>query len=179
EKHADKNRGEGEEVILQADHLMVETEHPFADEALRGRVLVRFLGNHLLFLRFSSCQPFVKLVLADDLQYAVHLVVTEPAQFRTSDFEVTSFNWSEVHVDRQAGDGVLLEAHGRNKKTVDDVVRAQDYFHLTIHGHFHNAGDHVVLRRGIGWVQAQGRFATRGRVFQLRPGDSKLAVGAG
>src|SRR5260370_14232770 len=131
----------------------------------------------LLFLRLPSCQALVKLVLADDLQHAVHLVVAEPAQFRASDFEVTGFGWSEVHMDRKAGHGVLLEAHGRNKKTVDHVMRAQNDFHLTADGHFHNARHHVVLRRGIRRVQTEGRFAARGWVFQLRLGDSKLAVG--
>src|SRR3974390_2086097 len=100
----------------------------------------------LLFLHLPSCQPLVELLLADDLQHAVHLGLAEPAQFRTSDFVVTGFGWSEVHMDRQAGHSVLLEAHGRNKKTVDHVVGAQNDFHLTAHGHFHNARHHVLLR---------------------------------
>ena len=48
EKHADENRGEREEIILQPDDLVVETKNPFANEALRGRMLVRFLGNHFI-----------------------------------------------------------------------------------------------------------------------------------
>src|SRR5260370_25434782 len=70
----------------------------------------------LLFLRLSSCQPLVKLILADDLQHAVHLVVAEPAQFRASDFEVTSFAWSTVHMDSKTGHGLFLEAHGGERK---------------------------------------------------------------
>src|SRR5260370_13776984 len=133
----------------------------------------------LLFLRLPSCQPLVKLVLADDLQHAVHLVVAEPAQFRASDFEVTGFGWSEVHMDRKAWHGVLLEAHGRNKKTADPVMRAQNHFYLAAHGHFHNARHHIVLRRRIRRVEAQGRFSSRGWVFQFRLRDSKLAIWPG
>jgi len=109
----------------------------------------------------------------------VHLVVAEPAQFRASDFELTGFGWSEVHMDCKAGHGVLFEAHAGNKKTVDHIMRAQNDFHLAADGHFHNSRHHIVLRRRVCRVQAQGGFASRGRVFQLRLGDSKLAVGTG
>src|SRR5207247_8625174 len=70
----------------------------------------------LLLLRLPRRQPFVKLFLTDHFQHAVHFVMTEAAQFRASDFVIPGLNGREVHVNRQAGDGVLLEAHAWNKK---------------------------------------------------------------
>jgi hypothetical protein len=40
EKHADEHRSQREEVILEADDFVVETEDPLSNEALRGRVRV-------------------------------------------------------------------------------------------------------------------------------------------
>src|SRR5512135_3012256 len=74
----------------------------------------------LLFLRLSGRQPFVEISLADDFQHAVHFVVAEAAKLGARDFVIADLGGSEVHVDCEARNRVLLEAHGRNKKAVDD-----------------------------------------------------------
>src|SRR6266852_3499815 len=57
EKHARKHRRESEEKILEADHLVVEAEDPLADEALRGRVGVRFQGSRTVSCHIIACPP--------------------------------------------------------------------------------------------------------------------------
>src|ERR1039458_6672145 len=108
----------------------------------------------------------------------MHLVVAEAAKFRTSDLVAAGLGGGEVHVDRQAGHGVLFETHLRNKETVDEVVRAQNEFHFAPYGHFHNPRDYVVLGRRILRVETQGRFSTGGRVFQLRLRQAKFSIPA-
>src|SRR5713226_8903035 len=51
EKHASKHRRESEEKILEADHLVV------ADEALRGRVGMRFQGSRTVSCHIIACPP--------------------------------------------------------------------------------------------------------------------------
>jgi hypothetical protein len=41
EQHPDKSGGEGQRVILLADHLMVQAEHVFPDKTCRSLVLDR------------------------------------------------------------------------------------------------------------------------------------------
>ena len=105
--------------------------------------------------------------------------MAEPAQFRAGDLVAADLGGGEVHVDRQAGHGILLEAHLWNKETVDDVVGAQNDFDLASDGNFHNAGDHVVLRCRVLRVQTQRGFAARRRIFQFRLGRAKFSVRAG
>src|SRR6266478_5693144 len=49
----------------------------------------------------------------------------QPAKLRAENFIVSRLYRREMHVNRQPGHRVLLEAHLRNKETVDDVVRPQ------------------------------------------------------
>src|SRR5205814_2863361 len=85
----------------------------------------------LLLLGLPCRQPFVKLLLTDDLQHSVHLVVTEPAKLGTENFIISGLYGREMHVDREARHGVLLKAHGRNKEAVDDVVGARSEEHTS------------------------------------------------
>ncbi len=43
--HAGKRRDQGQSVILLADHLVVQAENVFSDEARRGRVMLRRVGR--------------------------------------------------------------------------------------------------------------------------------------
>src|ERR1700756_3079941 len=106
----------------------------------------------------------------------MHLVVTQPAEFGTGDLIVSDGNWSEVHADRQAWNGVLLEAHRRNEKAVDDVLSAQDDFHLAIHRGVHRSGYDIILGGRVGRVETDSALATRGRIDQLRFGGTELAI---
>src|SRR5882762_9791373 len=109
----------------------------------------------------------------------MHLVMTQPAEFRAGDLIISGGNWSEVHMDRQAWNGVLFEAHRGNKKTVDDVMSAQDHFHFAIHRRVHRPGHDVVLGGRIGRVETDSALAARRWVYQFRLCRSKLAISAG
>src|SRR5260370_38858065 len=45
QKHADEHRGQRQKIILKADDFMIETEDPLANEPLRCRVSVSFVGS--------------------------------------------------------------------------------------------------------------------------------------
>src|SRR5215467_768070 len=99
----------------------------------------------LLLLRLPLGQPFVKLFLTDNLHDSVHFVVPQSAKLRASKFKFAGLDGSEMHVNREAGHGVLLEAHSRYKETVNDVVRAKDDFDFAIDWNLHDSGDHVIF----------------------------------
>src|SRR5437867_5167386 len=69
----------------------------------------------LLLLRLPCRQPLTELFIADDLHNSVHLVMTEPAKLCAGKFKFPGLNRGKVHVNGQAGHGVLLEPHRRHK----------------------------------------------------------------
>ena len=113
QKHPDKHRRERQEEILNADDFVIEAENVFPNETLRSVRVNRSRGRHLLFLRLPCRQPLVEILLADDVDHAVHLVVTKPAQFGAGNFIFANRGRLEVHVNVQAGHRVLLETQVR------------------------------------------------------------------
>src|SRR5258706_6013050 len=109
----------------------------------------------------------------------MHPVVTQSAQFRGGDLIISSGNGSEVHADRQAGNGILFEAHRRNKKAVDDVVSAQDDFHFAIYRRVHRSGNDIIFRGSVGRVETDSALAARRRIYQFRLRRTKLAIRSG
>jgi len=57
EEHADKHRSQREEVILEADDFMIETEDPLSNEPLGARVRVRFLGSEFVSCHIIASRP--------------------------------------------------------------------------------------------------------------------------
>src|SRR5712691_9438843 len=57
EEHSDKYCRQRQEVILQADDFVVQTENPLADEALRGRMRVRFLASESVSSHVIASPP--------------------------------------------------------------------------------------------------------------------------
>src|SRR6267154_453078 len=106
----------------------------------------------------------------------MHLVMTQPAQFRARDFINPSSNRSEVHVDRKTRHHVLLEPHRRNKKAVDHILSAQDHFHFAIYWRVHRSAHDVVFGSSVRRVQTDGALAARRRIDQFRLRSAKLAV---
>src|SRR3984893_11193370 len=106
----------------------------------------------------------------------MHLVVTQPAKFRASDLIISSGNGSEVHVDRQTGNGILFEAHRWNKKAVDDVVSAQDDFHFAIDRRVHRPAHDIVFGSRVGGVETDSALAARRWVDQFRLRRTKLPI---
>src|ERR1700730_4112659 len=109
----------------------------------------------------------------------MHLVMTQAAEFRAGDLIISSGNGSEMHANRQAWNGVLFEAHCGDKKTVNDVLSAQDDFHLAIHRSVHRSGHDVILGGRVGRVETDSALAARGWVDQFRLRRTKLAIGSG
>ena len=137
-----------------------------------------FSGSHLLFLRLPWRQPFVEIFLADDFHHSVHFVMAEAAKLSTGNLVIPDFRRCKVHVDREPGDCVLLEAHRRDKEAVNHVHSAQSQIDLAINRQIHRAGDHIVFRGRIGSIQADGGLTTSRGIHQLGSSSAKLAVRA-
>src|SRR6266481_3993099 len=105
--------------------------------------------------------------------------MTEPAKLGTENFILSRLYGREMHVDRQAGYRVLLEAHRRYKEAVDDVVSAQNHFDFAVHRHHHRSRDDVVFGCGVLHIETQRRFAAGRGILKLRFCCAKLAVGPG
>src|SRR5439155_21110132 len=143
EKHSHKHRREREEEILKPNNFVIEAENVLANETLRGRMSVRVLGNHLLFLRLPCRQPFVEIFLADNVYHAMHLVVTEAAEFGAGNFVIANGGRSQVQMKVQSWHCILLESQVRNKEAVNHVHRAQAEINLAVHRHIHRSGNNV------------------------------------
>src|SRR6266436_9144568 len=105
--------------------------------------------------------------------------MTEPAKLGTENFILSRLYGREMHVDRQAGYRVLLEAHRRYKETVDDVVSAQNHFDFAVHRHHHGSRHDVVFGCGVFRIETQRRFAAGRGILKLRLRYAQLAVRPG
>src|ERR1700730_3122840 len=105
--------------------------------------------------------------------------MAETAKLGAKNFILSRLYRREMHVDRQAGYRVLLEAHGRYKETADDVVSAQNHFDFAVHRYHHGSRHDVVFGRGVFRIETQRRFAARRGILKLRFRCAKLAVGPG
>src|SRR5467141_4240708 len=106
----------------------------------------------------------------------MHFVVAKSAKLRASNLIFSRLNRREMHVDGQAGNGVLFESHRGNEEAVDYIVRAKDHFDLTVDRHHHNSADHIVFGGWIFRIKAECRFASSGSIFQLRLGHAEFSV---
>jgi len=77
-----KNRGEREEIILQADDLVVRglKKTHLRMKPCGADCWCRFLGQpFIVFSASRAASHLSKIILAEQLEHAVHLVVAEPA----------------------------------------------------------------------------------------------------
>ena len=107
-------------------------------------------------------------------KHAVHLVVTQAAQFGAGDFVISRFSRGEMHVDGKTGHRVLLEAHVGNKKTVDHILRLQGEIGFAVHGKIHDAADHIVLGVRIVHIHTQRVLFFRADVLGVGRGISPV-----
>ena len=98
------------------------------------------------------------------------------AKFRTGNLKIPCLRGSEMHVDGKTGHGILLEAHGRNKKAVNNVLGTQDNFDFAVHRHYHCVHNNIVVGSGILWVKPERPFPTRRCVFKFWSRSAELAV---
>ena len=153
---------QGQKVILESDHLMVEAEDVFANEALRGRMCVNGMGRcHLLFRRLPIRDPFIEVSLTYYFQHAMHLIVTQATKLSACNFVIACLNRCEMHVYRQARNRVLFEAHGGNEEAVNHIIGSQGEVNLAIHRKVHRPGYYVILGSGIIRIQSDGGFVAR------------------
>src|SRR5579864_4414352 len=75
-------------------------------------------------------------------------------------------------------DRILLKAHGRNKKTVDDVLRPQMQVHAMPDRHNHRCRKNVVSPGGIARIDTE-RIAFIGLSKLLCVGSTKNSVSSG
>src|SRR5260370_22269858 len=101
--------------------------------------------------------------------------MAEPAKLRASNLKFSRLNRREMHVNGQAGYGVLFEPHRRNEEAVDDVVSPKDYLDLTVDWHDHNSTNHIVLGGWIFCIQAERGFPASRSIFQLRLGQPEFS----
>src|SRR6266404_547900 len=109
----------------------------------------------------------------------MHLVMTQAAEFRAGNLIISGGDGSEMHMDRQTGNGILFEAHRGNKKAVDDVVSAQDDFHFAIDWRVHRSAHDIVFGSRVRGVETDSALAARRWVYQFRLRRTKLAIGPG
>src|SRR5260370_11970171 len=102
--------------------------------------------------------------------------MAEPAKLRASNLKFSRLNRREMHVNGQAGYGVLFEPHRRNEEAVDDVVSPKDHLDLTVDWHDHNSTNHIVLGGWIFCIQAERGFHASRSIFQLRPRHPKCYI---
>src|SRR5579859_4945057 len=81
--------------------------------------------------------------------------MSQPAQLGARDLVVSNLCWQQMRMNLHAWDRVLLEAHGRNEKAVDDVLRPQHELDIAACGQDQCARNNVVLARPIGRINAQ------------------------
>src|SRR5258706_6955228 len=82
-----------------------------------------------------------------------------------------------MYWDRQARNGVLLEAQRRNKKTMSDVLGAQNHFDRPVHGNGHTIHtDDVILRGNIFGVKTDRVFLIVDELW-IRPAELAVCPG--
>src|SRR5205823_14545890 len=129
--------------------------------------------------RLPFGNPLVEVSLADNFHHAVHLVMTQSAQFSAGNFVIADLGWGEVHPDCESWDRVLLEAHGWNEKAMDDVYGAKRQIDFAIDRHEHRSPNHIILSGRIGGVDAERSFVAGRGIDQLGIGLCELAVRSG
>src|SRR6266481_1891111 len=81
-------------------------------------------------------------------------------------------------MDVKAGHSVLLEAHSRNEKTVDDILRAETQIHIMSDRQDQRGRDNVIFSCGIAGINTEW-IAFLGMSEALRISSAELAVLSG
>src|SRR5271157_3396457 len=105
--------------------------------SLAGRLLFLLLEENLI------------IGFGNNVQQAVHLVMSQAAQLRAHDLVLADFAGAEMNGDDHARNGVLLEAQLANEEIVDDVLRTDEQLDLAIHRDSESGDDDVVFS---GWI---------------------------
>ena len=108
---------------------------------------------------------------------AAHVVVAQAAELRADDLVLADFRGGEMNRDRQAGDGVLLQAQFANIEIVDYVLRVKDQFDLVIYWNRESGNYDVIFSGWIIGIQAERIAGGCADLLGVEPAE--FSVGAG
>src|SRR5262245_40533713 len=125
-------------------------------------------------IRRAFFQPSLVLRFLHHHQVALHLVMSQATEFCAGNFILACLERLEMHWYCQARNSVLLKAQGRNKKTMSDILGAENHLDRLVYRNGHTSDtNNVVLRGRIFCVKTDRVFLV---VHQLWISPAKLAV---
>src|ERR1700735_4188126 len=103
--------------------------------------------------------------------------MTQPAELRANYFVLADFGGREVNRNRQAGDGVLLQAEFTDVKIVDNVLGVEDQFDLAIYWNRERWDYDVVFSGRIVGIDSEWIAGRSADLFGVNAAE--LSVGTG